>query len=107
MLQQYELKFEHVLYVNLFLASMADFASINATYHKRFRVSPPARVTVEVILPPGRHVRLELIAYVPSQRRKKYSLHVQSLSYWAPANIGPYSQATSVCNMSPRTFNVS
>lgn len=31
---------------------------------------------------------------VPSQQRD--GLHVQSRSYWAPANIGPYSQAISV-----------
>jgi diphthine-ammonia ligase len=26
----------------------------------------------------------------------RQALHVQGLSYWAPANIGPYSQAVSV-----------
>jgi hypothetical protein len=28
----------------------------------------------------------------------RQALHVQGLSYWAPANIGPYSQAVSVCS---------
>ena len=28
------------------------------------------------------------------------ALHVQSLSYWAPANIGPYSQAITVRRLS-------
>jgi len=27
------------------------------------------------------------------------TLHVQSVSRWAPSNIGPYSQAKSLCNM--------
>jgi len=26
------------------------------------------------------------------------AMHVQSISHWAPANIGPYSQATKVYN---------
>jgi diphthine-ammonia ligase len=30
----------------------------------------------------------------------RQALHVQGLSHWAPANIGPYSQAVSVCPLS-------
>lgn len=28
---------------------------------------------------------------------KRHSMHVQGISHWAPANIGPYSQSTRVC----------
>jgi hypothetical protein len=28
---------------------------------------------------------------------RKRSMHVQSISHWAPANIGPYSQCVQVC----------
>lgn len=36
--------------------------------------------------------------------KPRKTMHVQSMSYWAPANIGPYSQATIVsfillCNL--------
>lgn len=36
------------------------------------------------------------------------SMHVQSVSEWAPANIGPYSQAYTVSNVTvlPRTYTV-
>ncbi|GAA99002.1 hypothetical protein E5Q_05691, partial [Mixia osmundae IAM 14324] len=65
---------EHIVrlvHLDVHLADMTDFASMNAVYRDFFRHSPPTRAsaaTVEI-------------------------LHVQSLSYWAPANIGPYAQA--------------
>jgi diphthine-ammonia ligase len=75
---------------------MQDFSRINAAYASFFGSSPPARACLGVDLPDGVHLRMECVAHdtrVPSIRQ---SLHVQSLSYWAPANIGPYSQAISV-----------
>lgn len=47
-------------------------------------------------------VRLE--AKEGAERKRvggRSALHVQSLSYWAPANIGPYSQAITVRPWSP------
>jgi diphthine-ammonia ligase len=79
--------------INLFISSMGLFHRINAVYAKRFGVAPPARACVAIDLPPGVHVRIEVIAYSCGPRK---SMHVQSLSYWAPANIGPYSQAVTV-----------
>ncbi len=40
-------------------------------------------------------IHLKVHSPLPSEPRKK-ALHVQSRSYWAPANIGPYSQAISI-----------
>lgn len=86
----------------------STFSSANAAYASFFGTSPPARACVGVS---GVGVGLDCIAWVgePSsldgkiitKRMKgetgtRKALHVQSLSYWAPANIGPYSQAISV-----------
>ena len=40
---------------------------------------------------------LECIAFAEHTPLDRQALHVQGLSYWAPANIGPYSQAITVC----------
>lgn len=45
-------------------------------------------------LPEGVKVRLEVLA--TQELRDANHMHVQSLSHWAPANIGPYSQAYNV-----------
>lgn len=60
--------------------------------------NPPARVTIACgeVLPPGCNVVVQLsISSRRGVRRSTDDLHVQSRSYWAPANIGPYSQARS------------
>lgn len=86
---------DDVVFVTVLLRSMSDFASVNGIYGKLFhRPHPPARVTVAcgTALPPGVEIMLSLD--INTRRpRVKNGLHVQSRSYWAPANIGPYSQA--------------
>ncbi|KAF7301802.1 Diphthami-syn-2 domain-containing protein [Mycena indigotica] len=77
--------------INIFLSSMDIFATMNAIYGSFFGTSPPARACVAICLPRPHKVMLECIAH--SRSAERHALHVQSLSYWAPANIGPYSQA--------------
>jgi diphthine-ammonia ligase len=86
---------EDVANITLLLPSLAPevFAAANKAYAKLFGVSPPSRACVGVDLPEGVGMMLECIACKDNTRR---ALHVQSLSYWAPANIGPYSQAVTV-----------
>jgi len=79
--------------MNIFISSMEDFASINAIYATYFGVSPPARACVAVDLPRPLRVVLDCVAYAEKTVGDRKALHVQGLSYWAPANIGPYSQA--------------
>ncbi|PIL37068.1 hypothetical protein GSI_00760 [Ganoderma sinense ZZ0214-1] len=79
--------------INIFISSMDLFARVNAVYGTYFGTSPPARACVAVDLPPPIRVRLDCIAYAESNAQERQALHVQGLSYWAPANIGPYSQA--------------
>lgn len=88
-----------ILFTTILLRRMSDFPVLNALYSALFadRPNPPARVTVAcgAILPADTHVVLSLLASkLPASARR--ALHVQSRSYWAPANIGPYSQAVAV-----------
>lgn len=92
----------------LLLCSMEDFASVNQIYAAKLwpqgLPNPPARMTIAAPLPQGVKVSMSLVfdtsAHGALERR---GLHVQSRSYWAPANIGPYSQAISVPILRPKT----
>ena len=94
----------HATHITFLLSVMSDFAPCNEVYKSYFGTSPPSRATISVPLPIGQRVRIEVIGFDdrPSHRDERsigdrQALHVQSLSYWAPANIGPYSQAVVVC----------
>jgi 2-iminobutanoate/2-iminopropanoate deaminase len=54
-----------VVRTTLFLADMADFATVNAVYGKRFTSNPPARSTVQAALPKSGLVAIDLIACAP------------------------------------------
>ncbi|KAI0251255.1 hypothetical protein BJV78DRAFT_1275365 [Lactifluus subvellereus] len=92
-LSEHSLSLSHIANINIFISSMENFASINAVYATYFGVSPPARACVAVDLPHPLRVTLDCVAYAEQKVSDRQALHVQSLSYWAPANIGPYSQA--------------
>ncbi|UNI14465.1 Diphthine--ammonia ligase [Purpureocillium takamizusanense] len=83
----------------IILRDMADFPKVNGEYGKLFvKPNPPSRITISCgsLLPAGRSIALYLT--VPDARvgQGRDGLHVQSRSYWAPANIGPYSQAIDI-----------
>ncbi|KAL4960405.1 diphthine--ammonia ligase family protein [Aspergillus stella-maris] len=87
-----------IIFTTVLLRSMADFPSMNAIYVSLFnKPLPPARATVACgdTLPEGVNVMVSMIVDLGA-RIQRDGLHVQSRSYWAPANIGPYSQAISV-----------
>lgn len=80
---------------------MSNYISINEAYISCLnKTNPPVRVCVEC--PLNIHVVLDAIAYKETQDcgdkkvHKRHTMHVQSISHWAPANIGPYSQAIRV-----------
>ena len=54
-----------------------------------------SRVCVELPLPSNIYFKMEAILHDRSKYERQV-LHVQSISFWAPANIGPYSQAVKV-----------
>ena len=57
------LGFGDVVKTVIYLANMADFATVNAIYGRYFPENPPARVTVEVQgLPRGALVEIEVTA---------------------------------------------
>jgi diphthine-ammonia ligase len=95
-LAQNDADLSKVTFITLLISSMDLFPAVNAVYKTYFGSSPPARACVAASLPRGRRLTLEAIAYVGSRSKDRHALHVQGLSYWAPANIGPYSQAVIV-----------
>lgn len=65
--------------------------------------NPPARVTIACgdALPGACNVIIHwTVDAKPEHVKWKRGLHVQSRSYWAPANIGPYSQAQAISHAS-------
>lgn len=83
--------FANVQSVDLFVSNMDNFSEINGIYKSYFtKPLPPARCCVQSSLPEGIHALVS--AKVIPDIAQKLGLHVQSRSYWAPSNIGPYSQ---------------
>ncbi|KAF3126981.1 hypothetical protein TWF703_010272 [Orbilia oligospora] len=84
----------------LLLRSMDDFQEINKVYSSYFSgfPNPPSRVCVAIgdSMPGDIGVLLSVVVDMPEPGDKRQALHVQSRSYWAPANVGPYSQAIAV-----------
>ncbi|KAJ0160859.1 Diphthine--ammonia ligase [Colletotrichum tanaceti] len=80
------------------LSSMSDFPVVNKIYSKLFQhPNPPSRVTISCgDLQAGSAINIHLTVKPRLEHRERNGLHVQSRSYWAPANIGPYSQAIDV-----------
>lgn len=94
-LTQQNLPTTSIISTAIILRSMADFPAINAIYGSLFTApNPPSRVTISCgdLLPPDSgNIAIYLTVHAGEVDRQ--GLHVQSRSYWAPANIGPYSQA--------------
>ena len=82
---------EKIVKVSMYVDSMENYAEMNSQYVTYFGLNPPVRVCVAPErLGEGR--RLVLVCRGQSQCQDRRVLHVQSVSHWAPANIGPYSQ---------------
>ncbi|XP_074886470.1 diphthine--ammonia ligase isoform X2 [Buteo buteo] len=96
------LKLKDIILVHLYMKSMKDFSVINSVYVTQFDLCPPARVCVETLLPDGVLFCIDClthkydIATDDVLRDEKLVMHVQSISHWAPASIGPYSQSIKV-----------
>ncbi|KAI4477310.1 hypothetical protein M0804_012900 [Polistes exclamans] len=95
------LQISDIVAVTLYIKDMSNYASINEVYTSWLnKTNPPVRICVEC--PLNIHVVLDAIAYKEIQDcgdkkvHKRHTMHVQSISHWAPANIGPYSQAVRV-----------
>ncbi|KAI9668310.1 MAG: hypothetical protein M1821_001130 [Bathelium mastoideum] len=100
LLQEENLTNSDIISSTLILRSMSDFQIVNTVYGAFFsKPQPPSRITIAcgANLPEDIDVTLSVVAnrLDPSFR---HGLHVQSISYWAPANIGPYSQAVGIAS---------
>ncbi|KAH8731351.1 ATP binding L-PSP endoribonuclease family protein-like protein [Phaeosphaeriaceae sp. PMI808] len=106
-LKQWQLVKSNINHCTLLLRSMDDFTVLNLVYGQYFSdANPPSRVTIAAgdSLPTGIDVTLSIILDKNgkdhqgeiTRKTNRQGLHVQSRSYWAPANIGPYSQAISI-----------
>ncbi|XP_048734768.2 uncharacterized protein LOC125650470 [Ostrea edulis] len=82
--------------VHLYVQDMSMFAEVNSVYKNYFGINPPARICVEAALPPN--VAIQIDCYCNQALDHRQTMHVQGLSHWAPANIGPYSQCVQVQN---------
>ncbi|XP_069640181.1 diphthine--ammonia ligase isoform X3 [Haliaeetus albicilla] len=96
------LKLKDIILVHLYIKSMKDFSVINSVYVTQFDLCPPARVCVETLLPDGILFCIDCLTHKYDTatddvlRDEKLVMHVQSISHWAPASIGPYSQSIKV-----------
>ncbi|GAA5943017.1 diphthine--ammonia ligase [Sporobolomyces koalae] len=104
LLAKYDCTLENLSHLNLLLSpeSMPLFPRINKVYSTFFGSCPPTRACVSVrFANEERSIRIKIdgIARLGHDLEgKRTALHVQSLSYWGAANIGPYSQAITVGN---------
>eukprot|EP00079_Xenopus_tropicalis_P009126 XP_002932882.1 PREDICTED: diphthine--ammonia ligase isoform X1 [Xenopus tropicalis] len=101
--QELGLQMSDAVLIHLYVKSMEDFSDINRVYGTLFPSAPPARVCVQCCLPGSAFFKMDALFCCPSLADassdcvpKKTAMHVQSISHWAPANIGPYSQAVQV-----------
>jgi len=86
--------------MQVFVSNMADFGVVNGAYKNFFGINPPPRACVGASLPKPLRIQVNCIAIQKEATMPpRQTLHVQGMSYWAPANIGPYSQATEVIDV--------
>jgi len=89
----------HATMTHCYLRTMDDFTTFNAAYSRHFRgIEPSARACVAA--PLRENVTFILSTLLCRSPRNK-SLHVASISSWAPACIGPYAQ---LCGVGPFLF---
>ncbi|KAK4302740.1 hypothetical protein Pmani_025189 [Petrolisthes manimaculis] len=102
-----EMELRHLVCVKMYVQDMNEYVQLNNQYIKHFSVNPPVRVCVEVPLPSEVRVQLDVCGWKQSHvttdddndmihPTSRTTMHVQGISHWAPANIGPYSQAVKV-----------
>ncbi|OZJ02232.1 hypothetical protein BZG36_04548 [Bifiguratus adelaidae] len=104
-LQRLGLAWRDIVIMHVFVTDMNDFGKVNQIYAQFFGINPPPRALVAANLEPPCRIQIDCMAYKDSTAAgdklragiaTRQTMHVQSMSYWAPANIGPYSQATIV-----------
>ncbi|KAK5643599.1 hypothetical protein RI129_007444 [Pyrocoelia pectoralis] len=103
-LLKYGHKLENVVSVSMFISNMSKFGDLNKLYIEVIKhLNPPTRACVGVPLPKNCPIILEVVSWCLPENSverdfpiEKHTMHIQSISHWAPTNIGPYSQAVRV-----------
>ncbi|KOB67647.1 putative atpase pp-loop superfamily, partial [Operophtera brumata] len=98
------LRLPDICSVNIYMRDMNEYAQLNDVYVRTFSFpNPPTRVCVQCPLPADVGLILDAVAHKPSSdlsetdtSKERLTMHVQGISHWAPANIGPYSQAIKI-----------
>ncbi|KAF9159213.1 hypothetical protein DFQ26_006817 [Actinomortierella ambigua] len=90
------LSWPEVVFMQVYVSDMANFGVVNGAYKNYFGINPPPRACVGARLPGKVHIQVSCLAIRKENKihGERQTMHVQGMSYWAPANIGPYSQAT-------------
>lgn len=90
-LNEYELTFNDVQHVNVLLSDMTLFARMNKIYATFFDdiYLPPSRICLETDI----SSTIQVSCVVLKNIHPKTGIHIRSRSFWAPQNIGPYSQS--------------
>ncbi|KAG0238734.1 ATP binding domain 4 [Actinomortierella wolfii] len=90
------LSWQEVVFMQVYVSDMANFGVVNNAYKGYFGINPPPRACVGARLPGKRRIQVSCLAIRKQNNVNgaRQTMHVQGMSYWAPANIGPYSQAT-------------
>jgi enamine deaminase RidA (YjgF/YER057c/UK114 family) len=84
----HDMDFSHIISTTVYVKDMTNFSNLNKIYRKYFGINPPNRTTVQSNI--NNKLQIDLVA----SKYDRDTLHVQGYSYWASANIGPYSQAS-------------
>jgi len=92
-LRNFGLNWDNIVVIQVYVSNMADFARVNQVYKTFFDINPPPRALVGAPLPHPINLQVDVIARRFDEHNQKKTMHVQGMSYWAPANIGPYSQS--------------
>jgi hypothetical protein len=78
----------NIFIMHCYVKSMSEFSLFNTFYKTYFGANPTPRVTVEANI--KNHIMIDYIACINTDNlgMTKENIHVQGISYWAPANIG-------------------
>lgn len=107
LLDSESLRLNDVCSVNIYMRDMEEYAALNEVYVNTFNFpNPPTRVCVQCPLPDDIGLIFDAVAHKSTFNnthdcegavtKERVTMHVQGISHWAPANIGPYSQAVKV-----------
>ena len=98
---------DNLVSVLVIVSDMQQYAEINKEYVRHFGLNPPVRVCIQADIDVP--LTVSVIGYkndcslentdqngTSNPQNSRQVMHVQSVSHWAAANIGPYSQTVEI-----------